>query len=105
MGKWNIMAERRGMTRRTVLIITVLTALLVAFVLFSNYGLLTRISLNAEGSTLHDEIMVLKSTEDSLRTVIKSLENDSLEIERLARERYGYVKQGEQVYIIDAGTK
>lgn len=42
----------------------------------------------------------LLGTEDSLRSVIKSLESDTTIIERLARERYGYVRPGEQVFII-----
>lgn len=101
MAKLNVASERRGMTRRTLLIIGVLTAAIVAFVLFSTYGVITRIQMTAEGSALEVEINELRKTEDSLRAVIKTLEHDTLAIERLARERYGYVKQGEQVFIIE----
>lgn len=101
MAKWNAAAERRGMTRRTLIIIGALTAVLVAFVLFSNYGLITRLQLSAESTSLQNDFDQMKNTEDSLRQVINTLETDTLEIERLARERYGYVKQGEQVFIID----
>jgi len=101
MAKTNIANERRGMTRRTLLIIGTLTAAIVAFVLFSTYGVITRIQMTAEGSALETEINELRRTEDSLRTVIKTLEHDTIAIERLARERYGYVRSGEQVFIIE----
>jgi cell division protein FtsB len=41
-----------------------------------------------------------RSVSDSLRSVIRILETDTTEIERLARERYGYVREGEEVFVI-----
>lgn len=104
MATSNIAAERRGMTRRTLSIIGVLTAIILGFVLFSSHGLIARLRLSADASSLQSEISSMKATEDSLRAVIHTLETDTLEIERIARERYGYVRPGEQVYIIDRDT-
>jgi cell division protein FtsB len=46
----------------------------------------------------------MRRVEDSLRAAIRHLETDTTEIERLARERYGYVREGEEVFIIKRDT-
>jgi cell division protein FtsB len=46
----------------------------------------------------------LKATSDSLRRQVRILETDSTEIERLARERYGYIRPNEEVFIINRDT-
>ncbi len=89
------------MARRTLLVISVATAVILAFVLFSSYGLISRWQLASEQSSLQSQIQSLRRTEDSLRSTIYTLQHDTLAVERLARERYGYVRPGERVYIID----
>lgn len=98
--KPSVALQKRLMTRKRLVVISILAALVAAFVLFSSHGLLARWSLSAQQSTLHAEITHLRQLEDSLRTVIHQLKTDTLLIERLARERYGYVRKGEQIYII-----
>ncbi|MCO6466896.1 MAG: septum formation initiator family protein [Bradyrhizobiaceae bacterium] len=101
MAKINVENARRGMTRRTLLIIGISSAVIIGFVLFSTHGVVTRIRLSAEASELQSRVATMKHTEDSLRTAIRTLESDSAEIERIARERYGYIRPGERVYIIE----
>jgi cell division protein FtsB len=100
MARQNIATAKKVMTRKRLLVIGVLTALILAFVLFSSHGLISRWELTSERSALRDEIQALKGQEDSLRHLIQQLEHDTIEIERLARERYGYHRPGEKVYII-----
>ena len=45
-----------------------------------------------------EEIVSLEHTNDVLREEIHSLESDLFTLEELARERLGYVKEGETVY-------
>lgn len=97
------------MTRKRLAVIGGLVAAVLAFVLFSSHGLIARWSLTGKASSLNDEITHLQHLEDSLRTVIHQLKTDTVLIERLARERYGYARKGEQVFIIktdaDSTTK
>lgn len=72
----------------------------VWFGLFSGYGAITRWGLEAECSTLRQQIDAEKNVADSLHRYAKALLYDTLEIERIARERYGMIKPHEEVYII-----
>ena len=45
-----------------------------------------------------EEITSLQEANDALREEIHRLESDSFTLERLARERLGYVKEGDTVY-------
>ena len=74
------------MTRKRLLVIAALTSLVLAFIFFSNYGVITRLSLIAETSELEQHFVMLQKTADSLRREKHILETDSTEIERLARE-------------------
>jgi cell division protein FtsB len=95
---------KRGMTRKRLFTIAGLTLVVVVFVLFSNYGVITRLSLMSETEQLEQTMTTLKATSDSLRRQVRILETDSTEIERLARERYGYIRPNEEVFIINRDT-
>jgi cell division protein FtsB len=95
---------KRGMTRKRLFTIAGLTLVVVVFVLFSNYGVITRLSLMSETEQLEQTMATLKTTSDSLRRQVRILETDSTEIERLARERYGYIRPNEEVFIINRDT-
>ncbi len=88
------------MRRRRRLIVLLAAALILAFGLFSSYGLLTRVRLERQRSALLDSIQLLTQTHDSLLQRSRRLQYDSTEIERLARENYGMAKPNEQVYIV-----
>jgi cell division protein FtsB len=95
---------KRGMTRQRLFTIAGLTLVVIVFVLFSNYGVITRLSLMSETEQLEQTMTTLKATSDSLRRQVRILETDSTEIERLARERYGYIRPNEEVFIINRDT-
>ncbi len=44
------------------------------------------------------ELRRLRSEVDSLRSLVDSLESDSAMLERLARERFGMIRNGEVLY-------
>lgn len=44
------------------------------------------------------ELTELRSSLDSLRVWVDSLQNDSATLERLARERFGMIRDGEVLY-------
>jgi cell division protein FtsB len=74
---------------------------IAAYILFSSRGLFARISLEWERRTVLERVKAVTLEQDSLRNVIRSLESDTLLIERLAREKYGMVKPGEHVFIVN----
>ncbi|MFM8770872.1 MAG: septum formation initiator family protein [Candidatus Kapaibacterium sp.] len=97
-------ALQRLMTRKRLLVIAALTSVVLVFIFFSNYGVITRLSLLSETAELEQHFVLLQNTADSLRRQKHILETDSTEIERLARERYGYVRPNEEVFIINRDT-
>lgn len=96
--------QKKVMTRKRLIITAVFTGAIVLFVLFSSHGLLSRWRISSDHENLERQLVSLKRTEDSLRILIKDLETDTLEIERLARERYGYIRPGERIYLIRRDT-
>jgi cell division protein FtsB len=99
-----VQAQKRVMTRKRLLIVGGMTLAVIAFILFSPYGIVTRLGLAREASALQGDVDEMRRVEDSLRAAIRHLETDTTEIERLARERYGYVREGEEVFIIKRDT-
>ena len=89
-----------ALKRRKVLIIGGIFLVISAFILFSDHGVISLISLQSKKSELAGEIDDLKTREDSLNAIINRLHSDTLEIERIAREKYGMVRKGEKVYYI-----
>jgi cell division protein FtsB len=88
--------------QRKRLIITLLVALpLGGYALFSSRGVFSRVSLEWEKRKLQETITTMKLQQDSLKHVVKSLESDTLLLEKIARERYGMIKPGEQIYLIE----
>jgi cell division protein FtsB len=81
-------------------ILIVLGTLLLAFVIFADYGFLKRIELEQQVSELDEQIQQQKHIRDSIRSNIYKLTYDTIEIERIAREKYGMVKSNEEVYHI-----
>lgn len=100
MAKQVVAIQKKRMTRKRLLVIGTLTSIVLAFVLFSSHGLLSRMRISSEANGLRSTQTQLRHEEDSLRREIKKLQSDTLEIERLARERYGYVRPGEKVFLI-----
>lgn len=92
--------QKSTMTRKRLVLIVAMTFIVVLFVSFSNYGIVTRVRLSSDTTDLSGALMEQGRISDSLRSVIKRLETDTTEIERLARERYGYVREGEEVFVI-----
>jgi cell division protein FtsB len=76
---------------------------IICFVLFSNYGILKRINLEIEKTTIKKNITQERNIRDSLYKEIGQLKNNKTKIERIAREKYGMIKPGEKVYIFDKG--
>lgn len=96
--------QRQTMTRKRLILIVTLIVLVAGFVLLAPYGVVTRVRLTSDTTDLYVLFSEQELKSDSLRSVIRKLETDTTEIERLARERYGYIREGEQVFVISTDS-
>lgn len=91
--------------RRRFWLSLALVAAALAYISFSDFGVLRRARLSAKQSELKASIETERLRSDSLRSRIKALRADTTEIERIAREKYGMIKPGEKVYIYSKEQK
>lgn len=83
------------------LILPALVGLAVYFALFGGeYSVFEVRRARAERALEADRLAEVRRVNDSLRAWGDSLEGDSATIERLARERYGMIRDGEVLYRI-----
>lgn len=75
-------------------------SILAVFFVFYKYGLLQRFVLEQKKEVVEAEVIRAKFIEDSLRGYIKILTYDTLEIEKIAREQYGMIRQNEEVIYV-----
>jgi len=85
-------------TRRVVLVVLVLAALFA--VQAGEYSTWDYLTLRREERDQRARIAVLKREVDSLGKVAVAAETDPRVQERLAREQYGMIREGERVYTI-----
>ena len=81
------------------LALPMLLGLAVYYALFGGeYSLWELRKARKEIQAQEQELFLLRDEVDSLRARADSLENDSATIERLAREKYGMIRDGEVLY-------
>jgi len=73
---------------------------IIFFIIFAPYGVIKTIQIVQEYNDSIEMLKKLKHENDSLLNKIKELEFDTLEIEKVAREKYGMIKPNEKVFII-----
>ncbi len=62
------------------------------------YSVFTLLRLKQDRQQAHDEVARLRHEVDSLRVEARRLEGDPATIERVARERFGMIREGETLY-------
>lgn len=92
------MTEQR---KRRLMIAAIIGIPVASYALFSSRGLFARMSLEWERKSLAGRIESVRKEQDSLKNHIHRLEQDTTLIEKIAREKYGMIKPGEKVFIVD----
>lgn len=87
--------------KRRLMIVAIIGIPIASYALFSSRGLFSRVSLEWERRSLAGRIAAAHAEQDSLRNQIVRLEQDTLLIEKIAREKYGMIKPGEKIFIVD----
>ena len=85
-------------TNKRLSLILVLGFALLVYVLFNSQGVLQRIRLEREKKEMIEKIQRAEEEQKQLQEQSKALEGDKKAIEKVAREKYGMVREGEKVY-------
>lgn len=76
------------------------TLIFVYILFFSKFGLIEKWELKNQKRKLINQINSQIKIRDSLLKRIELLNQDTFEIEKIAREYYGLVKEGEKIYVV-----
>ena len=71
---------------------------LVLFLLFGGHGIVARIKLQNQKADLEVQIQQAEADTKRLQAESKALDGDKKAIEKIAREKYGMIREGETVY-------
>lgn len=71
---------------------------LLLYVLFNNNGIVPRLRLEAQKKEMQEKIRIAEDEQKKLKEQSKALEGDKKAIEKVAREKYGMVRENEKVY-------
>lgn len=86
--------------KRHLVVGGVILFVILIFYLFTDYGAINKYSYITKESDLSEKAEKLVAEIDSLKKLEVQMKKDTLEIERLAREKYGMIKPGEKVIFI-----
>ncbi len=89
---------RKVLKNKLRTLILIVGTFLFAFALFGNHGILTRIRLERQRTEMMEKVRQAEEDTRKLQLQIKALEGDKKTIEKIAREKYGMVREGETVY-------
>ena len=70
----------------------------LSFVTFSNKGILKRVSLEQEKAAMQEKVRIAAQEQARLQEQSRLLDKDPKAIEKVAREKYGMIREGETVY-------
>ncbi len=89
---------------KLVFILSVIAAAMIIFAIFADKGLLTRFRYQSEKNKLEKQLGEEKKKQEELKKEVEELNNSTEKIEKIAREKYGMTKEGEQIYKIEVDS-
>ncbi len=90
-------AETIKENKRTTAIV-VAAFLLFLYVLFNSNGIVARVRLEVKKSEALERIRSAEEEQKKLKDQSKALDGDPKAVEKVAREKYGMVRENEKVY-------
>ncbi|OGU61620.1 MAG: hypothetical protein A2X64_04845 [Ignavibacteria bacterium GWF2_33_9] len=91
--------------KANVFIWLMLIITIIAYIVFSPSGIVNRYILTKKNNVLKLKIAKENQINDSLNKQINKILNDTNEIEKIAREKYGMKLPGEKIYIVPSKKK
>ncbi|MBW7887507.1 MAG: septum formation initiator family protein [Bacteroidetes bacterium] len=92
----NIYQKAKENPLRAIVIGILAILFVVAF--FSSNGIYARLKLESQKKEIQEKIRTAEEEQEKLKAASKALEGDDKAIEKVAREKYGMVREGEKVY-------
>ena len=89
----NKMMRRRGTVVTLIIAVPVLS-----FMLFSKRGIIERISLSIEKNNKTRSLQHEEQKRDNLQKKLQELDSNPKAIEKVAREKYNLIREGETLY-------
>lgn len=86
--------------RRRLFLFLIVLLLILAYAVFGKKGLLQRVDLELENRELQKKLKEEQEKTLILQKEIDDLKTSDKKIEKVAREKYGMTKEGEEIYKI-----
>lgn len=97
--KYDIQATLRKLVKnKRAMLGLVVGVPLALFLLFGNHGILQRVRLENQKVELEAKLQQADLDTKQLQAESKALDGDKKAIEKVAREKYGMIREGETVY-------
>lgn len=92
--------------RRKFFLYLIVLLLILSYAVFGKKGILQRVELEMENRDLKERLKTEQDKTIMLQKEIEDLKTSDKKIEKVAREKYGMVKDGEEIYkIVTDSTK
>lgn len=88
----------RLLRNKRILVATLIGFPLLLYVLFGSHGIVQRIRLERQKVEVEASVKAAEEENLRLQAETKALESDMKALEKVAREKYGMVREGETVY-------
>ena len=92
---------KRLLRNKRAMVTLVIGVPLAAYLLFGNRGIIQRVRLQNQKADLEERIREAEAETKRLQAESKALDGDKKAIEKVAREKYGMVREGETVYKVN----
>lgn len=84
--------------RRKFFLYLVILLAILSYAVFGKKGILQRVELEMENRSLKEKLAQEQQKTILLQKEIEELKTSDKKIEKVAREKYGMVKEGEEIY-------
>jgi cell division protein FtsB len=95
----------KTLRKKSVQITLLISLPAISFMLFSNKGIIQRLNLESEKKNIQIKIEQAREERNRLEEESKALDSDPKAIEKVAREKFGMIREGETVYKIRKDQK
>ena len=84
--------------RKNMVIFLLILLVIISYAVFGKKGILQRVELEMENKELRTKLKEEQEKTIMLQKQIDELKSSDKEIEKVAREKYGMLKEGEEIY-------
>ena len=89
---------KKTLMKKNLLLSLLIAVPIFSFATFSNKGIIQRLSLESQKKRMEEKIQEARQEQVRLQQQSKALDGDPKAIEKIAREKYGMIREGETVY-------